>query len=255
MTRLSQINALVAGEKKRSDEQLTKLYHRVQQNNALLGGLIRTYQPDDDDGEQLQPEGSKVQTRIEADILPGITSALSRMMDLQFTQDANNANATGDVIVNGQVLIAAAPVTYLLWLEKTLVHIRTILAKLPTLDPAETWTWDAGQRVWRSEPTRTYRAKKVFRNHVKAEPTDRHPAQVEVFSEDVRVGTWTAVKLSGAAPAELVQLLDDRVGKLIDAVRVARDEANILEVVDVYAAGTVFGFLFGGTSAIPARVD
>ena len=48
----------------------------------------------------------------------------------------------------------------------------------------------------------TLRTKKVPRNHVKAEATEKHPAQVEVYYEDVAVGYWTTVKFSGALPAQ-----------------------------------------------------
>lgn len=47
----------------------------------------------------------------------------------------------------------------------------------------------------------------VPRNHVKAEATDKHPAQVEVYHEDVPVGYWTTVKFSGALPARRVNEL------------------------------------------------
>jgi hypothetical protein len=35
---------------------------------------------------------------------------------------------------------------------------------------------------------------------VKAEATEKHPAQVEVYHEDVVVGQWKTVKFSGALP-------------------------------------------------------
>lgn len=71
---------------------------------------------------------------------------------------------------------------------------------------------------------RTVRTKKVPRNHVKAEATDKHPAQVDVYYEDVPVGYWTTVKFSGALPARRVNELLDRVEKLQQAVKFAREE-------------------------------
>lgn len=246
MTRLSQITALVSGEKPRSQDRLNGLYHLVQRNAGLLGGLIRRYTPRDEEGEQLPPETSTVQTRVEADILPALKTALTRMFDLQFTQDSANCEASADVVIDDLVLIRDAPITYLMWLEKTLVSLRTFVGKLPTLDTADRWTWDNDLSVHRSDPVVTVRAKKVPRNHVLAEATDRHPAQVTLWHEDVPVGTWTTVKLSGAAPANLVAALDDRIAKLIDAVRVARTEANELVVTDVAAGDAVFAFILGG---------
>lgn len=251
MTRLSQLNAVVNGEKTRSSTALTDLYHLVQKNAGLLSGVMRNYTPLDDEGEQVPPESTRVQTRVQADVLPALTTALSRMFDLQLTQDYANTQAFADVVVDGAVLLPAAPVTYLLFLEKQLVHLQTFVGKLPVLDPSDEWTWDDNLGVWRSNVTRTLRTKKVLRNHVKAEATDKHPAQVELFQEDRTQGTWETVKLSGAVPAAVVRAMQVRVAKLIDAVRVARDEANTIAVQNRDAGAAVFGYLLGG--AVPAH--
>ncbi len=39
------------------------------------------------------------------------------------------------------------------------------------------------------------------RVQVKAEATDKHPAQAELYCEDMPIGYWTTVKFSGALPA------------------------------------------------------
>ena len=83
------------------------------------------------------------------------------------------------------------------------------------------------------------------RNHVKAEATEKHPAQVEVYYEDVAVGYWTTVKFSGALPAQRVNELLERVEKLQHAVKFAREEANGTEVTDQRVGDAVFGYLFG----------
>jgi hypothetical protein len=251
VTRLSQLNAVVNGEKTRSFTELTTLHHLVQKNAGLLSGIIRTYTPLDDEGDKLPPESTRVQTRVQADVLPALTSTLSRMFDLQLTQDHANTQAFADVVVDGAVLLPAVPVTYLLFLEKQLVHLQTFVGKLPVLDPSDEWSWSDDLGVHRSNATKTLRTKKVLRNHVKAEATDKHPAQVELFQEDRTQGTWETVKLSGAAPAAVVRAMQVRVSKLIDAVRVARDEANTITVQNREAAGAVFGYLLGG--AVPAH--
>ena len=67
---------------------------------------------------------------------------------------------------------------------------------------------------------------------MKAEATEKHPAQVEVYYEDVVVGHWRTVKFSGALPASRVKELLERVDKLQQAVKFAREEANDSEVTD-----------------------
>jgi len=76
--------------------------------------------------------------------------------------------------------------------------------------------------VYATVPTQTVRTKKIPKNWVKAEATDKHPAQVEIFHEDVIVGTWTTIKFSGAVPSMRVNELLTRVDRLVEAVKFAR---------------------------------
>src|SRR5205085_5692244 len=112
--------------------------------------------------------------------------------------------------------------------------------KLPTLDASETWAFDASADCFATEPVQTVRTKKIPRNHVKAEATDKHPAQVEVYYEDVTVGYWRTIKFSGALPTKRVNELLERVEKLQQAVKFAREEANSLEVEEQKAGKAVF---------------
>jgi hypothetical protein len=90
----------------------------------------------------------------------------------------------------------------------------------------------------------TLRTKKTPRNHVKAEATDKHPAQVEVYYEDVTVGYWRTVKFSGALPAQRVNEMLARVERLQDAVKFAREEANNMEVTDQKVGERLLQFIF-----------
>ncbi|MFD9945538.1 hypothetical protein ACFWYW_49370 [Nonomuraea sp. NPDC059023] len=112
-------------------------------------------------------------------------------------------------------------------------------------DPAETWSQDVHTEAWRTEPVKTTRTKKVPRNHVLAEATDKHPAQVQVFTEDIVVGYWTKVAFSGALPQRRVNELLARVQKLQDAVKFAREEANGADIVDRKIGEKVFSYLLG----------
>ena len=88
------------------------------------------------------------------------------------------------------------------------------------------------------------KTKKVPRNHVKAEATEQHPAQVEVYYEDVVVGYWRTVKFSGSLPARRVNELLERVERLQQAVKFAREEANNTEVSDQKIGEKVLQYLF-----------
>jgi hypothetical protein len=243
VAKLNQIIAVEKGVKAKAQQELTGAHQDVQKP-ALLTGISRTYQPKDEEGEQLPPESSRVQLKAE-DVLRDTAAALTRLFDVTATKDWANCTARADVTVEGRVLLRDVPVSYLLFLEKQLVDLYTFVRKLPVLDGAESWTHDPSTDWWRTETVRTIRTKKVPRNHVKAEATEKHPAQVEVYYEDVPVGYWTTVKFSGALPARRVNELTERVEKLQQAVKYAREEANGADVQDERVGDAVFGYLFG----------
>ncbi|MFC4006716.1 hypothetical protein ACFOY2_05755 [Nonomuraea purpurea] len=244
MTKLNQILAVEKGVKSDVQRKVTDAYHQIQKA-PLLSGISRTYQPIDDEGEQLPPESTRVQVQTE-EVLKGVGAGLTRLFDVTATKDWANCHAKASVKVDGTVLLEDVPVTYLLFLEKQLTDVYTLVSKLPTLDPAETWARDEHSDAWRTEPVKTTRTKKVPRNHVLAEATEKHPAQVQVYNEDVVVGYWTKVVFSGALPQRRVNELLARVQKLQDAVKYAREEANGAEIVDQKIGEKVFGYLFAG---------
>jgi hypothetical protein len=242
MPKLNQIIAIEKGVKSQSLRELTDA-HQLLQKPAMLSGISRTYRPKDEEGEQFPPESTKVQVKAEQ-VIEQTVEILTKLFDVTATKDWSNGQALADVVVDGKTLLSQVPITYLLFLEKQLVDMHTFIKKLPILDAAETWAFDASADAWATEPVQTVKTKKIPRNHVKAEATEHHPAQVEVYYEDVVVGTWRTVKFSGSMPAQRVNELLDRVERLQEAVKFAREEANSLEVEDQKIGAKVFDFLF-----------
>ncbi|GAA4201207.1 DUF7873 family protein [Actinocatenispora rupis] len=243
MAKLNQIIAVEKGVKSRSFAELTASHHALQKQ-AALSGISRTYQPKDEEGERLPPESTRVQVKAD-DVIRETVRILTRLFDVTATKDWANCTARADVTVDGRTILSDVPVTYLLFLEKQLVDLHTFVRKLPVLDAAESWTYDASADSFATEPVQTLRTRKVPRNHVKAEATEKHPAQVEVYHEDVTVGYWRTVKFSGALPASRINELVDRVEKLQAAVKFAREDANGTEVEDRKVGERVLGYLFG----------
>jgi hypothetical protein len=242
MTRLNQIVAVEKGIKSRSFQELTDAHHALQKS-SLLSGISRTYRPKDEEGEQLPPESTKVQVKGEETIRQ-TAEILTKLFDVTATKDWANCTAKADIKVDGTTLIEGVPVSYLLFLEKQLVDLLTFVRKLPVLDASESWDYDASADCWATDPVQTVRTKKIPRNHVKAEATEKHPAQVEVYYEDVTVGYWKTVKFSGALPAKRINELVERVEKLQQAVKFAREEANNAEVTQEKTGEKIFGYLF-----------
>jgi len=242
MTKLSQIIAVEKGVKSDATRRFTDL-HRDVQKAPLLSGLSRSYQPRDEDGDALPAESTKVQVNAE-DVLTETAAVLTRLFDVTATKDHANTAARADVMVDGEPIVRDVPVTYLLFLEKQLTDLHTFVAKLPVLDPAEDWLPDPNRGCYATAPVKTVRSKKVPRNHVVAEATKEHPAQVQVYMEDIPAGDWTTVKFSGALPAERARILLERVTRLQAAVKYAREEANGTVVTDQHVGEAVFGYLF-----------
>jgi hypothetical protein len=173
-----------------------------------------------------------------------VAKSLTDLFDVTITKDIGNTAAVADIVVDGQTIKSAVPTTTLLFLEKQLHDVLTFVSKLPVLDPAKDWDYDPNVGYFRTPAAETTRTKKVPKNHVRAEATNNHPAQVDVFYEDVIVGYWSTVNLSGALPAERVSQLVTRVEKLQDAVKTARQEANTLVIEQIKIGESIFGYLF-----------
>jgi hypothetical protein len=243
MTKLNQLIAVESGLKTSTTKAVTEVFRNLNRIN-LFTGITRTYAPKDDEGDKLPAESTLVQTNVK-NALEAFQSASERLFDVTLTKERANAQAAADVVVDGKAILKNVPVTYLLFLEKKLVDINTFVLALPTLDPSSVWVRDENTGNYVTEPVQTVRTKKVPRNWVKAPATDKHPAQVEIFHEDVIVGTWTKRDLSGAIPVTVKADLLERVEKLSSAVKFAREEANSAEVKDDKAADAVFTYLFG----------
>ncbi len=241
MARLNQVVAIEKTAKSDAAKAIARVYHLLQKGE-LFAGVARTYQPLAEDGVRLPPESVKVKARA-ADLLADeLRLAWVRLLDLVATKDLTNTKAKADIVVEGSVLATDVPVTYLLWLEKQLVDLSTLISKLPILDTTQEWHQDP-DGVWATPVKQTVKTTKLPRNHVLAEATKEHPAQVQMYTEDVPVGTWSTITFSGAMPGEDQRVLLARVAALQAAVKIAREEANMAEVTEARVGAALFGYL------------
>ncbi|MDP1563162.1 MAG: hypothetical protein Q8M16_17420 [Pirellulaceae bacterium] len=242
MPKLNQIIAIQSTKKSLAKDALTAAYHQLQKAD-LLTGISRNYKPKDELGEVLPHENKLVQVKV-TEVLEQVSRSLREMFDVVATQDYANCLAKADVVVAGQVILRDVPVTHLLFLEKQVTDLQTFIEKLPVLDPAERWTYDSSQDCYASESFQSLRTKKVPKTHVKYEATKEHPAQVEMYMEDVTAGTWTTLKFSGAVPASIRNGMLDRVRSLQDAIKAARETANGIEVEKQEVGEKLLKFVF-----------
>lgn len=241
-TKLCQIIAVCNGKKSRTQAAITELYHVIQKP-PLFEGLSRTYRPRDEDGAELPPEEKRIQCRV-SDVIERASLAWADLWDAVATQDFANCAASADVKIGGETLLTNVPVTTLIFLEKQLTEVRNLISRLPTLDPVEQWEFSGEANAYECPPAETVKTAKIPRNHVLAEATEHHAAQVQMYTEDVPIGYWKNIKFSAAIPEKERADMLARVEAVIEAVKSAREEANTIEVKDVGISQRLLSYVF-----------
>lgn len=234
--------ALLAGVRKQGEDNLTKVYQSFKKPD-LFSGMDRIYTPIKDDGI-VYPEESKVVQSSVPKSLESLLSNLINYYDTQYAQDMGNCIAKADIVVDDVVLAKDVPATYLLFLEKKVSDLATVISTMPTLSSSENWTMDSATGTYKTSPTQTLRTKKEKRVLVRAAATDKHPAQTDVYDEDVPEGHWHTVKLSTALTAVEVEEMSVKLGKLNKAIKTAREMANTTSVQDGNIAESLLRYVF-----------
>ncbi len=239
---LSQVLALEKGAKNRYDV-LTKDFNKAAQKSALFNGSRKTFRPIKEGGTQFPDERQEVQMTVE-DRLSEYNGSLIEILNITAVRDFGNCEAKADVVVDEQTVLTSVPATYLLWLDKKLEDMGTLISNLPSLDPAENWIDKQGD-ISRSSEVETVRMSKEPTVIQLAPPTVEHAEQSQLISKDIPIGHWTTTKLSGAIEGKRKKIFARRVRKLHDAVKVALQEANSSRVGTQTVGDKISQFIFG----------
>lgn len=252
MTYLHQIIAIERGAAADAEKRLAQVKHvlAVGGEQNPLTGISRVYEPKQEDGDQYPPESRRVQVTV-AGLVSAVSDSLVRLFDLKFTKEYANCSARADVVVDGQTIATDVPAGYLLFLENQVQALITgLLNKLPVLDPAQEWVNsdtdpNLPRGVWRTEPKKIEKTKRMPKFQVMVDPTPHHRAEIRQWETDEIEGYRTQIRYSGELPAREADEIRARAGRLLDAVRSAREEANRLEVANRQAGDKVLGYIFG----------
>jgi len=191
-------------------------------------------------------EGEQPVTEAQSDIqssvgkeLDWLTGHLQKALDASFQVAVANTQAMAPVLLEdastpagNAVLIENVPATALLELEKRMTEVRELVAAIPTLDPAKGFTLDPNREpgTFKAREVRKTRTKKIQRPLVLYAATTEHPAQVQLVSEDVPIGTVQEQEWSSlVTPARKAEMLA-RADALIRSIRRARSVANEVAV-------------------------
>jgi hypothetical protein len=244
MTKLHHILAVERRVKTESQEQRTHALRQLQ-SPALFEGQTKTYKPLDNEGDPLPPVDDKVQFRVK-DVLRDLIDSWVEKIDTIGEKHEGNTVARASVKIGDEVILADVPSTQLLFLEKELDDLRTIVMAAPVLSSDVRWTFNSSLGLHESPEMVSNRNAKTVKAVTLAPATDKHPAQVQPVNVDTVIGQYTQVRFSGQlTPVERRQLLD-RIKILQAAVKQARETANTVETDAVHHGKLILDFVFDG---------
>lgn len=233
----------LAARSRKFREDTIKVF-REKQN--LFEGSIKTLTWFDEGEKTEYPDEHQHMTDTVADQLKFYADSEIPYLDAVCQKDSTNQMAVADLIVDGETITQKLPATFLLGLESKLVAMRELYAYIPTLKVGLEWkqSMDKGEGVFELvHPEETLRTAKKFKHQVLVGPTDKHPAQIEKWEEQVPVGKFTKLRwcscFTSAKKAAILTKLD----KLIMAVKQARQRANNTPIVDAHIGQKLFDYI------------
>lgn len=211
-------------------------------------GSHSKYTPFDEGAADASEESKAMDTTVR-EKLDYMFQSLIKSVDITATKDEGNRHAKANIVLKGCVLARDVPATTLLMLEGKLKRWQEVFLKIPTLSPGREWVKDPdkGAGIYRdNNPPARFRTARTTKHKVLVQATDKHPAQIEKWQEDERIGRIVETTWSGMlSPAEKSELLA-RLSDLHAAVKEARMRANSTEVTPVFIGELLVSYLLDG---------
>jgi hypothetical protein len=247
------LHELLAVEKDRKgtfQKILIETHETFTKRKEHFSGMVKRYEPlVQDDPEKLEGESKPLVTTAN-EKLKYFENNMKNFFDIVIQKETTNMSAAADIIVEddegvSETIAEKIPVTALLPLENYLEEIRAkVYDVIPTLDPNRDWKKDIQKTdVYKTEEARKIRTKKVVKPIVKAQATDKFPAQVELVPVDDVAGFWVQTDWSSAMTPADKSILLGKVTKLIEGVKRARGRANDIAVVDIKIGQKIVNYL------------
>jgi hypothetical protein len=219
---------------------------KVFKNEHLFKGFSKKLEMFDENESHLnETEHKEIGTTV-PQRLDYTSKFICRLLDVRLQKEATNQEASSDLVVDGVTIAKDVPATALLGLESTLKDIRKIYEGIPTLEVGTRWekAEDIGPGVFRQfYPEKSKKTRKEFRFQILDPATDKHPAQIEKWEEQLPVGEYTKENLcSMLTSTRKVELLD-RISRLSKSVKKARQRANNTEVKKVKIGSEIMKFI------------
>lgn len=246
---LHELLAIESSVKNQADKCREETKDGFEKKRHLYHAKLVTFRSNDEGVADKTEEQLDLQSTIPEQV-DWLREFLENAMDTAYRVAEANTLARGDVTIEGgDTLLEKVPATALLDLEKRVKEIHDFVAAIPTLDPAKGFQPDPerGKGVYKARLEEKTRKKKIQRPLELAAATDKHPAQVQLVSEDVPVGTILTQEWSGLITPAMKATLLARTDTLARAVKQARSRANAQEVPEGKKVGKVLlDFIFQG---------
>lgn len=246
--KLHELLAVDATLKAQVDKARSDLANTFEKKRHHFTEKLVTFKPSAEDAQPSTEEVLDLQTTVTRE-LRWLRDLWTPALDTAARIAEGNTRARADVVLSdGTVLLQDLPATTLLELEKRVNEVQALVAAIPTLDPAKGFTPDPdhGAGIFRAREDVRVRTSKQAKPVVLYEATKEHPAQVQLISQDVPVGTIHQQEWSGLiTTADKADMLE-RVERLRRAVKAARARANEVEIDKAVVVGnTLLGYVFG----------
>jgi hypothetical protein len=244
MTKLYELLPVESDLRKESAEELKRVVALFAAPGQLIGQNI-SYHKLMESEPDLSSEASEMATTVESE-LEDLWKVFGGFLDVTIQKENANVSTQADVMVDGQKFLEGLTAPALLNLEGRLEELRKAYEAVPTLDPSEHWNWDSNLNCFVSDVRGQFRTKKLLRNHVLAEATKEHPAQVQVYQEDVPSYKIEKQIFSGMFTMSEKNERLERLKKLQSAVKQARQRANDIEIRPEKLSGKIADYINTG---------
>lgn len=243
---LGDLNARSNMVQKEGSETFTKRANHFMGSHKILRAFSEADKHLEDAAEQHQALTTTVGAKLKY-----IEKPVTEWLDAFLQKELTNQTAKADLVIDGEIIAEALPASFYLGVEKELKQVRNLIETIPTLQPGIQWVEDKtavaadnSTGIWRAaHPSKKLKTKQTVAHKILAPATDKHPAQIEKWTEQEPVGEFIEEVFSGMiTPLKKSKLLAN-VTKLISAVKRSRMRANKAEVVSRSVGKELFAYI------------
>lgn len=241
--KLHELLAVEQDRKHKANQALGEAKKTFTKNDPHFDGMLKHYVSFEEDADQVPDETKEIVTTVKQK-LDECMKILVASIDASISKEETNAAgvAKAELKIDNQSF-GEFSATSLLALEGHLNRLQDLYASLPVLDQTRKWDFDVQTNVFRTPEEVKFRSVKRPKVVVKYEATKEHPAQTELLNLDIQVGKYETTYFSGKVTASQKKEMLDRIGKLLEATKIARSKANNAQVKNTKIAEEIFNYI------------